>query len=56
MPLGGLAGGALGASLGLHATLLLGAIGLLTPAAWLIFSPVRGLHALEEIEPAPTAR
>jgi MFS family permease len=50
-PLGGLAGGILGASLGLHATLLLGAVGLLTPAAWLVFSPVRGLHALEELEP-----
>jgi len=55
-PLGGLAGGALGATVGLHATLLLGAVGLLTPAAWLVFSPVRGLHALEEIEPALAAR
>jgi MFS family permease len=52
-PLGGLLGGALGASIGLHATLLLGAIGLLTPAAWLVFSPVRGLRALAEIEPPP---
>ncbi len=49
-PLGGLAGGALGASVGLRNALLVGAVGLLTSAAWLVLSPVRHLRTLEELQ------
>lgn len=49
-PLGGLAGGALGAGVGLRNALLVGAAGLLTSAAWLVLSPVRHLRAIEELK------
>ncbi len=44
LPLGALAGGALGEMVGLRVTLLVGAAGLLTTALWLILSPVRHLQ------------
>jgi predicted MFS family arabinose efflux permease len=43
---GALVGGVLGDSLGLAATLLVGALGSLLSALWLIFSPVRNLRSV----------
>jgi MFS family permease len=49
IPLGSLTGGALGEVVGIHTTLLLGAIGGLLSVIWVYFSPVRRL-----IQPPPT--
>jgi len=49
MPLGALAGGALGDALGLRPTLLVGGIGGFAGAVWIVLSPLRTLHEL----PAP---
>lgn len=49
MPLGALAGGALGDALGLRPTLLVGGIGGFVGALWIVLSPLRTLHEL----PAP---
>jgi MFS family permease len=43
IPLGSLAGGALGEVIGIHTTLLVGAIGGLLAVIWVYFSPVRNL-------------
>ena len=43
IPLGSLVGGALGEVIGIHTTLLLGAIGGLLAVMWVYFSPVRNL-------------
>jgi len=43
IPLGSLVGGALGEVVGIHTTLLLGAIGGLLSVIWVYFSPVRNL-------------
>jgi MFS family permease len=43
IPLGSLAGGALGEVIGIHTTLLIGAIGGLLAVIWVYFSPVRRL-------------
>jgi MFS family permease len=44
IPIGALIGGALGGTIGLRPTLLVGAVGSLLPSLWIIFSPVRGLR------------
>jgi MFS family permease len=46
IPLGGLLGGALGELLGLRATLLVAAIGIVLAPAWVLFSPLRRLRDL----------
>jgi predicted MFS family arabinose efflux permease len=46
IPLGALLGGALAGVIGLRATLLTGALGLLLALAWVVFSPVPSLQAL----------
>jgi MFS family permease len=46
IPLGGLLGGALGELLGLRATLLVAAIGMVLAPAWVLFSPLRRLRDL----------
>jgi len=46
---GALLGGALGEAIGLRPTLVVGALGQVLPALWLIFSPVRSLRT----HPAP---
>ena len=43
IPLGSLTGGALGEVVGIHTTLLIGAIGGLLAVIWVYFSPVRRL-------------
>jgi predicted MFS family arabinose efflux permease len=43
-PLGSVLGGVLGGSVGLRATLLVGAIGVVAGLALLYFSPVRGVR------------
>jgi predicted MFS family arabinose efflux permease len=43
MPIGALIGGMLGASLGIHGTLLVAAVGLLLAPLWIVLSAVRGL-------------
>jgi len=52
LPLGGLAGGALGAVLGVHAMLWVAAIGGCASGLWLYFSPLRGMRDI----PAEAAR
>ncbi len=47
LSLGAVAGGGLGAALGLHETVLLAAAGLSLSWLWLLFSPVRGLRAVD---------
>ena len=49
LPLGSLLGGTLGAWLGLQLTLVVSALGLLSTALWIIFSPIPGLRALPDI-------
>jgi MFS family permease len=49
IPLGSLTGGALGEVIGIHTTLVIGAIGGLLAVIWVYFSPVRNL-----IQPPPT--
>ena len=46
LPLGALLGGWLGQRVGIQVTLLVGAVGLLSTCLWVVFSPVRSLHAL----------
>jgi MFS family permease len=57
LPLGGLAGGALGTAIGVHATLWLAVIGATASGLWLYFSPLRGQRDLAGVlRPAPQAR
>jgi MFS family permease len=48
IPLGALLGGGLAELIGLRPTILVGALGLITALAWVIFSPLRGLAVLPE--------
>ena len=50
IPLGSLIGGALGEVIGIHTTLLIGAIGGLLAVIWVYFSPVRRLMQTPAIE------
>lgn len=52
VPLGALAGGALGQAVGLRETLLLAACGELLAAVWLWWSPVRRIASLSDAAPA----
>jgi predicted MFS family arabinose efflux permease len=45
-PLGALTGGALGSTIGLHATLWIAAIGGLTACLWLVHSPIPKMQTL----------
>jgi predicted MFS family arabinose efflux permease len=57
LPLGGLAGGALGTAIGVHATLWLAVIGANASGLWLYLSPLRGQRDLSGVlRPAPEAR
>jgi MFS family permease len=57
LPLGGLAGGALGTAIGVHATLWLAVIGATASGLWLYLSPLRGQRDLTGVlRPAPEAR
>jgi len=57
LPLGGLAGGALGTAIGVHATLWLAVIGACSSGLWLYLSPLRGQRDLATgLRPAPMAR
>ncbi|HEX3490618.1 MAG TPA: MFS transporter [Streptosporangiaceae bacterium] len=57
LPLGGLAGGALGTTIGVHATLWLAVIGATASGLWLYLSPLRGQRDLTGVlRPAPQAR
>ncbi len=49
LSLGAVAGGALGAAIGLHDTVLLAAAGLSLSWLWLLFSPVRGLRTVQPV-------
>ena len=49
LSLGAVTGGALGAAVGLHETVLLAAAGLSLSWLWLLFSPVRRLRALDPV-------
>lgn len=49
MPIGALAGGAMGTWLGLRATLLVGGVGSLLAVSWVWWSPVRALRAVPEV-------
>lgn len=53
MPLGGLAGGALGELIGVRETLWVAAIGGVLAMAWVIASPLRGMRDLPQDEPEP---
>ena len=56
LPLGGLAGGALGTAIGVHATLWLAVIGACASGLWLYLSPLRGQRDLATgLRPAPMA-
>ena len=57
LPLGGLAGGALGTAIGVHATLWLAVIGATASGLWLYLSPLRGQRDLSGVlRPVPEAR
>jgi MFS family permease len=57
LPLGGLAGGALGTAIGVHATLWLAVIGACLSGLWLYLSPLRGQRDLATgLRPAAAAR
>jgi hypothetical protein len=51
LPLGALAGGALGGLLGLRETIALAAGGSVLASLWVVFSPVRRLSRMEDIVP-----
>jgi MFS family permease len=51
MPLGGLAGGGLGALIGARMTTLVAALGGCTAALWVVFSPLRGMRDVPTQEP-----
>ena len=53
IPLGSLIGGVLGEVIGIHTTLLVGAIGGLLAVTWVFFSPVRRLMHAPAIEEEP---
>ncbi|MEU8662641.1 MFS transporter [Actinoplanes philippinensis] len=55
-PLGALAGGLLGTSLGLRPTLLIAAAGGMLSCLWLLRSPIPGLRALSALSPHPVRR
>jgi MFS family permease len=57
MPLGALTAGILGGSIGVHATLLVSAVGAWLGFAWLVLSPIRTLRAFPSVreETAPAA-
>jgi predicted MFS family arabinose efflux permease len=44
IPIGSLLGGLLGTTIGLRATLTVGAIGMSLAFIWVLFSPIRGLR------------
>jgi Na+/melibiose symporter-like transporter len=46
MPIGALAGGAIGTAIGLRPTLIIGGLGSLLAVLWVFFSPVRGLQTM----------
>jgi len=48
LPLGALAGGALGEVLGLRNAIVLAAVGSLLAVLWVAFSPVRGVRHISE--------
>jgi Na+/melibiose symporter-like transporter len=50
IPLGALLGGGLGEVIGLRATLLVGALGLLLSIGWVVFSPISRLRALPTLD------
>ena len=54
IPLGSLTGGALGEVVGIHTTLLIGAIGGLLAVLWVFFSPVRVLIQTPTLEDEST--
>lgn len=54
VPLGALAGGALGGLFGLRAALVTGVVGLAAPLAWLAFAPAYRLRELPAGPPEPT--
>ena len=54
MPLGALAGGILGTTIGIRATLVVGAAGMCLAGGWVIASPLFGMRDLPE-EPEPAA-
>lgn len=49
LPLGALAGGALGELLGLRRTIILAAVGSLLSVLWVLFSPARGLSQISDV-------
>ena len=53
IPLGSLLGGVLGGMIGLRATLIVGALGMLLPVLWLADSPARALSSLDAHERRP---
>ena len=54
VPLGALAGGLLGEAIGLRATVLVGASGVLLAFLWVLLSPVRSLRSLPAEAPSET--
>jgi MFS family permease len=54
VPVGALLGGWLGGVIGLRSTLLVGALGILASALWIVFSPIRTLRTIPEV-PEPYA-
>jgi predicted MFS family arabinose efflux permease len=49
IPLGSLAGGALGSRIGLHSTIWIGAVGTCLPVLPVLFSPVRSIRELPDV-------
>ncbi len=56
IPVGSLIGGVLGSTIGLRETILLGGVLSMTPFLFVLFSPVRSLHAMPQPVDEPAAR
>jgi hypothetical protein len=54
IPFGGLVGGALGASIGLRETMVIGALGGALAVFPILLSPVRKVVTMPELEPQPS--
>jgi hypothetical protein len=53
IPVGALLGGAIGEAFGLHAALLVGAVGIATAPIWVALSPVRAIRTIADVAVTP---
>jgi len=56
MPIGAVLGGILGEAFDLRSALAVGAIGIACAPLWVVFSPVRRIRRIEDVEPTAPGR